>query len=85
VKKKSDNTTPAAADCLSNENCILHNLFKYINVFINGTLVSTSNITINYQFMMMTPKLYKDLRGQVFGFEYRSGFDTDGELTAAVI
>ena len=34
--------------------------------------------------MMMTPKAYKELRGQSLGYEYRSGFDTDGELTTAV-
>ena len=35
--------------------------------------------------MMITRKAYKDLRGQALGYEYGSGFDTDGELTAAVI
>jgi len=88
VKKKSDNTTPNAGDGLSYENCILHNLFKQINVFINGTLVSTSNNLSNYasyiQFMMMTPKAYKEMRGQSLGYEYRTGVDTDGELTTAV-
>jgi hypothetical protein len=34
--------------------------------------------------MMMTPKAYKELRGRALGYEYRSGVDTDGELTAAV-
>jgi hypothetical protein len=88
VKKKSENTIPIASDGLSYENCILHNLFKQINVFINGILVSTSNNLSNYasyiQFIMMTPKSYKELRGQALGYEYRPNVDTDGELTAAV-
>jgi hypothetical protein len=88
VKKKSDNQTPSAVDGVSYENCILHNLFRQINVYINGTLVSTSNNLSNYasyiQFMLMTPKSYKELRGQAMGYEYRLNVDTDGELTTAV-
>jgi hypothetical protein len=88
VRKKSDNSPPSNVDGLSYENGILHNLFKQICVYINGTLVSTSNNLSNYasyiQFMLMTPMAYKKLRGLPMGYDYRTNVDTDGELTWAV-
>jgi len=81
VKKKSDNQTHNAIDGLSYENCILY-------VYISRTLVSNSNNLSNYtsyiQFMLTTPNLYKEFRGQAMGYEHRSNVDTDGELTTAV-
>ena len=66
IIRKSNNEKPSAAEGLSYENCVLHNLFRQISVYINGTLVSTSNNLSNYtssiQFMLMTPMSYKKLR-----------------------
>ena len=48
VVKKFDNKVSSLTYGISYENCVLHNLFRQISVYINGTLVSTSNNLSNY-------------------------------------
>ena len=88
IVKKSNNEKPGATEGLSYENCVLHNLFRQISVYINGTLVSTSNNLSNYasyiQFMLMTPMSYKLLWGHDLGYEYKTDTDTTNILGDAI-
>jgi len=69
VDKKSYNEMPSFTDGISYENYGLHNLFRQISVYINGTLMSTSNNLSNcvrdIQSLLMTPKSYKEMRGSL--------------------
>jgi hypothetical protein len=72
IVKKFSNEKPSIAEELSYENCLLHNLFRQISVYIIGTMASTIKNLSNYasyiQFMFMTPMSYKHLRGRALGY-----------------
>jgi hypothetical protein len=78
---------PILADGIFYENCILRNLFRQISVYINGTLVSTSNNLSNYkshtQFMLMILKSYKELRGTSNVYKYINNTNSTDALKNA--
>ena len=73
IAEKSNIKKPTEPKELFIENFVLHNLLRQISVYINGTLVSTSNNLSNYagyiQSILMSPMSYKLLRGMAIGYE----------------
>jgi hypothetical protein len=84
IVKKFDHEKPSAAEELSYEKCVQHDLFRQITFYINGTLVRTINNLPNYasyiQFMLKTLMSYKELRGLAIGYEHKSDTDTGNIL-----
>ena len=72
IVQKTTNEEPRVTVGISCENCVLHNLFRQISVYIIGTLVSTINNLLNYtsyiQFILVILMSYKLLRGMAIGY-----------------
>ena len=87
ILKNSNNEKPSSAYGLFYENCVLHILFRQINVYIHGILASTntnlSHYTSYIQFMLMTPMFYKLLRGIAIRYEYKVDTETSNNLEDA--
>ena len=84
---KSLTKMPSFTDVISYERCESPNFFGQINIYVNITLVSTSKNLLSscshIQFMLMTPKSYKEWRGSINGYEYKTNTDTRNELKKA--
>ena len=77
---------PSHTDRISYENCGLHNLFRQICVYINGTFVSTSNNLSIYRGTNIScwpdAKFIKGLRGSANGYEYETDSGTKSALVS---